>query len=490
MAFIALDTYICSSNWTRCLPTRDYLALIKYDHRISSSHFSPKTLTNRKLKMSFVLQLCVCLVLLSLRAAAHGSHSETWREHYRSKRDTTRTWQDTPNFPQCTLPGSPTQYDEKGHRVSERLVTPGQQGACGNCWAFAVAHAFADNVRLNDSNSSVSFSVDHLTKCHKGAIGGNGCCGSDLTSALDFLLSTGVHPEQCLPYSLAKSFKLRYRDNSLTCPSRCSDRSRLGVATRLPGFDCIESESQVMQALQNGPVIAAIRISDAAMMNLFEYRCGIFSITDTDGPLNHAVEIVDYSRSSYSGPAFWVVKNSFGKNWGENGYFRIKRNSNLLDFFFSLRLDAPTTTMAPNPASMTVCGAQDVPAPSKSQLVSSATNYAIEELNTNTSWSLSCSKSSWNFFRSRPTVQLTEIWNATEQVIEGILLVIEANSSLSGCSKPTSAALHMVVMVNMDSSFELIDYSYSPVSARATAFSLLSAAALLMVATATTGWNS
>jgi len=414
------------------------------------------------------LQICFLLLLPFLHTVAPGYHSERWQKHYRSKRDASSTWQDSRNFPQCTLSENLTKYDAMGRRESDKLVVPGHQGACGSCWAFAMAHAFADHLRLNDMNSSASFSVDHLTKCHKDAVNGNGCCGSDLVSALHFLNSTGAYTEQCLPYSLAKFFKLRYRDNSLTCPNKCKDKSRLGTPMKLLGFDCIEEESQVMQALQNGTVIA------------------IFSITDTGAPLSHAVEIVDYSSSSYSGPAFWVVKNSYGKDWGENGYFRIKRDSNLLDIFFSLRINTPTSTVAPDPTSVTVCGAQNVLYASRSELVTSSTEYAVQELNTNKSRSLSCSNSSslFDYFRARPTITSFEIWNATEQAIEGMLLVIEAHSNFTGCPKPTTAALHLVVMVNMDSSFELIDYSYNPVSARAATVSLVSAASLLMVAIA------
>ena len=48
-------------------------------------------------------------------------------------------------------------------------------------------------------------------------------------------------------------------------------------------------------------------------------------VGNCDDPLDHAVPIVGYSEDKEDGP-YWIVKNSWGEQWGENGYLKLKRN--------------------------------------------------------------------------------------------------------------------------------------------------------------------
>ena len=43
--------------------------------------------------------------------------------------------------------------------------------------------------------------------------------------------------------------------------------------------------------------------------------------------INHAVTLVGYGHDTESDKDYWTCKNSWGENWGESGYFRIKRGS-------------------------------------------------------------------------------------------------------------------------------------------------------------------
>ena len=43
--------------------------------------------------------------------------------------------------------------------------------------------------------------------------------------------------------------------------------------------------------------------------------------------INHAVLLVGYGVDATTGMKYWIIRNTWGKNWGENGYFRIRRGN-------------------------------------------------------------------------------------------------------------------------------------------------------------------
>ena len=79
----------------------------------------------------------------------------------------------------------------------------------------------------------------------------------------------------------------------------------------------------MIEALRIGVVAAKMRIT----WRFLTYRCGVYCYDDTKDlfipNIEHAVEIVGYGIT-HTGQRYWVVKNSWGKKWGEQGYFRIK----------------------------------------------------------------------------------------------------------------------------------------------------------------------
>ena len=95
-----------------------------------------------------------------------------------------------------------------------------------------------------------------------------------------------------------------------------------GGSVNITAYD----EQQILQSVGLvGPVSIAFEVTDE-----FEsYSSGVFvDSTCNQDPehVNHAVLIVGYG--SENGQDYWIVKNSWGPSWGEDGYFRIVRGAN------------------------------------------------------------------------------------------------------------------------------------------------------------------
>lgn len=81
----------------------------------------------------------------------------------------------------------------------------------------------------------------------------------------------------------------------------------------------------LLRAVAQQPVSVAVASSTSAM---FFYKGGIISGSKCDGAVNHAVLAVGYGTDASTGMDYWIVKNSWGASWGENGFFRVQRTTN------------------------------------------------------------------------------------------------------------------------------------------------------------------
>lgn len=85
-----------------------------------------------------------------------------------------------------------------------------------------------------------------------------------------------------------------------------------------------------LDLVKNGPLTVAMEVYDDFML----YKSGIYHHTNLAvgfNPfhlVNHGVLIVGYGISNETGEKYWIVKNSWGESWGEEGYFRIRRGTN------------------------------------------------------------------------------------------------------------------------------------------------------------------
>ena len=90
--------------------------------------------------------------------------------------------------------------------------------------------------------------------------------------------------------------------------------------TNLPKWDPVALQNAVAQQ----PVGVAVAASSSDM---FFYKSGIISSATCGTSVNHAVLAIGYGTDPVSGKDYWLVKNSWGTTWGDQGYFKVLKSS-------------------------------------------------------------------------------------------------------------------------------------------------------------------
>ncbi|KAJ3673230.1 hypothetical protein LUZ60_006604 [Juncus effusus] len=181
------------------------------------------------------------------------------------------------------------------------------QRNCGSCWAFAAVAAI-EGLNQIKSGKLIPLSEQELVDCD--TIGTNkGCLGGFMSDAYDFISQNGgLTSESDYPY--------------IGSQNNCSCAKLSHHVAAIKGYANVStnSEQSLIQAVAAQPVSVGI---DAGSFVFQFYSAGIFT-----GPcgtdLNHGVAVVGYGTDGTE--KYWTVKNSWGEEWGEKGFVRMKRN--------------------------------------------------------------------------------------------------------------------------------------------------------------------
>ena len=178
------------------------------------------------------------------------------------------------------------------------------QGNCGSCWAFATTAALESSVMIA-TGVNTNLSEQILISC-----GNAGSCdGGYPATASSFIRDTGLSAESYYPYAAVNGACANALAGWQSATSRIISWHYVGKTTN-PTLDQIKSE-----LVTYGPLVTTMDVYS----DFYYYNGGVYQYTSGSYQGGHAVLIVGYDDSGQ----YFIVKNSWGGNWGESGYFRI-----------------------------------------------------------------------------------------------------------------------------------------------------------------------
>nr|CAH7715326.1 unnamed protein product [Callosobruchus chinensis] len=199
----------------------------------------------------------------------------------------------------------PEEVDWREHGA----VTPVKdQGHCGSCWSFSATGAL-EGQHYRKSGKLVSLSEQNLVDCST-KFGNNGCNGGLMDNAFRYIKANGgIDTEQSYPYD-GKDEKCHY------------DPSEKGATVK----NTVNVTKSSAQEKRNFALTRIETFQSSIIQGVKDFFLGVYSDPECSSTeLDHGVLAVGYGTDE-NGQDYWLIKNSWGPSWGDEGYIKIARN--------------------------------------------------------------------------------------------------------------------------------------------------------------------
>jgi len=322
---------------------------------------------------------------------------------------------------QSSLPPS---FSWKNNNGKDWTTPAKHQGNCGSCWDFAAIGTLECIIKIRENRSDINpnLSEQYVLSCLPAAANnyGLGCLGGTPYKAFFYMMDDGIQGNYCNGALPEDCFNYEANDQ-IPCDTKCYDWENQLIpisdcGEQWVGFDSEKNRNYVKSLLYEiGPIASGINVSEEMIQwgNWHHSETDYFQ--DPNMPwgnrLNHIIVIVGWhDDNQIQNGGYWICKNSWGTEWGYDGFFNIEYGALFTATYVSWVDYAPSDNIRPNKPEKPI-GNQQGSIHEENSYIFVSTDPDNDTISYCVDWGDETGLN-WNGpFNSGEEIELTHIWN-------------------------------------------------------------------------------